>query len=269
MTPEEAARCWDGNAAEWVRLVRAGYDESRDLVNTPAFLAMLPAVAGLRGLDVGCGEGHNTRLVARRGARMVALDVAAVMVAATAGAERARPLGVGAVRGTGLALPFADQVFDFAVAFMSVMDMPDHATVLREVHRVLRPGGFFQFSLSHPCFQTPLMEWVHDEAGRRRGVVCGDYFRELNGELEQWTFGAARRAGETPVPFRIPRFTHTLSTWVNLLAQAGFHVEQMCEPTVDAAVLAARPDLYDHTIIPFFLQLRVRRGPGPRSASPA
>ena len=45
--------------------MRAGYDHYRDGLNTPAFLAMLPETRGLSGLDIGCGEGHNTRLLVK------------------------------------------------------------------------------------------------------------------------------------------------------------------------------------------------------------
>ena len=55
--------------------MRAGYDFYRDGLNTPAFLAMLPETRGLSGLDIGCGEEHNTRLLAERGARMVGIDI--------------------------------------------------------------------------------------------------------------------------------------------------------------------------------------------------
>ena len=67
---------WTANAPAWIELSRAGYDVFRDLVNTPAFLKMLPPVQGLRCLDLGCGEGHNPRLLAARGAEVVALDIA-------------------------------------------------------------------------------------------------------------------------------------------------------------------------------------------------
>jgi len=137
--------------------------------------------------------------------------------------------------------------------------MPDHRRVFAEVSRVLAPGGFFQFSITHPCFQTPRWEWVRDADGRRRGVVCGDYFRELDGDLEEWTFGAARRAGETARPFRIPRFTHTLSTWLNLRLDAGFVLERFTEPTVDEATVAAHPAMADHRLIAYFLQIRARK----------
>src|SRR6185369_909897 len=47
---------WNRNAEAWTRLARAGHDVLRDQLNTPAFLASLPPVAGLHGLDLGCGE---------------------------------------------------------------------------------------------------------------------------------------------------------------------------------------------------------------------
>jgi 2-polyprenyl-3-methyl-5-hydroxy-6-metoxy-1,4-benzoquinol methylase len=68
MKHTEVKQYWDGNAAAWTKLARAGYDVYRDYLNTPAFFKMLPSVNGLSGLDIGCGEGHNTRLLAKCGA---------------------------------------------------------------------------------------------------------------------------------------------------------------------------------------------------------
>ena len=76
MDRPDTRKIWNANAPAWTELSRAGFDVYRDLVNTPAFFAMLPPVAGLCCLDLGCGEGHNTRLLAGRGARVVALDIA-------------------------------------------------------------------------------------------------------------------------------------------------------------------------------------------------
>ena len=70
MNHTEAGKYWNDNAHAWTQLARAGYDVYRDHLNTPAFFAMLPEVRGLAGLDIGCGGGHNTRLLARRGARV-------------------------------------------------------------------------------------------------------------------------------------------------------------------------------------------------------
>ena len=69
MVGGEVSAAWEINVTPWLELSRAGYDVNRDLVNTSAFLAVLPAVAGLVGIDLGCREGHNTGLVRDRGAR--------------------------------------------------------------------------------------------------------------------------------------------------------------------------------------------------------
>jgi hypothetical protein len=65
MKRAEVDRYWEANAETWTRHARAGYDIYRDGRNTPAFLDMLPPVHGLWGLDIGCGEGSNSREFAR------------------------------------------------------------------------------------------------------------------------------------------------------------------------------------------------------------
>jgi ubiquinone/menaquinone biosynthesis C-methylase UbiE len=155
MDHEEVGRFWDANAQAWTRLARAGYDVYRDRLNTPAFFALLPDVSGLAGLDIGCGEEHNTRLLARRGARVTAVDIAETFVAHAREAETEDPLGIDYRVASAVALPFPDQSFDFATAFMSLMDVPETGRALAEAFRVLKPGGFLQFSITHPCFDTP------------------------------------------------------------------------------------------------------------------
>ena len=189
MTPDDrdVRRYWEANANAWTALSREGYDVYRDELNTPALLATLPDVDGLDGLDLGCGEGHHTRLLAARGAHMTGLDVSATFLQHAREAERVSAAGVRYVHGSAAALPFRDDTLGFATAFMSLMDMADLDAVLREVRRVLRPGGFLQASIEHPCFTTPHRRKVQGEDGRTRAVEVGDYFRRLHGEVQEWT----------------------------------------------------------------------------------
>lgn len=191
MDYEEVGRHWDGNAEVWTELVRAGYDHYRDGLNTPAFLEMLPDVEGLSGLDVGCGEGHNTRLVANRGAYMTGIDISETFVRHAEEEEDREPRGIRYERASAVELPFEEASFDFAVAFMSLMDIPEVEKVLAEIFRVARPGGFLQFSISHPCFATPHHENLRDEAGRTYAHEVGGYFHGMDGEVQEWTFSAA------------------------------------------------------------------------------
>src|SRR5256886_6546433 len=150
MDHREAGRYWNESAESWTKLARAGYDVYRDHLNTPAFFAMLPDVEGLAGLDIGCGEGHNTRLLAKCGARVTAIDIAEAFIAHAQEAEKETPLGINYRVASAVDLPFADATFDFATAFMSLMDVPETVRVLAEAYRVLKPGGFLQFSIAHP-----------------------------------------------------------------------------------------------------------------------
>lgn len=273
MESPEVAGYWEANAETWTRLVRAGYDVCRDALNTPAFLALLPPVAGLAGLDVGCGEGSNTRHLALRGARMTGIDLAPTFVAAARAAEAAEPLGVDFLVADALALPFADGAFAFATAFMSLMDMPHQARALREIHRILRPGGFLQFSILHPCFAPPHHRVLRDASGAPYALEVGDYFRRTEGEIESWTFGALPPAERAAVRrFEVPRFHRTLTEWVAAVVGAGFVLEALGEPMADEATAARFPAVADTRVAPLFLHVRARKGqrcgPGMAAARP-
>jgi ubiquinone/menaquinone biosynthesis C-methylase UbiE len=250
---------WDANAAAWIELSRAGFDVYRDEVNTPAFFELLPDVAGLCGLDVGCGEGHNTRLLARRGAQVIAIDVSPTFVAAAAAHEPANPVAISFVLGDARILPFPSQSFDFAAAFMSLMDVGTPETALAEVARILRPGGFFQFSIGHPFTNTPIRRWVESDTGEREALAVGDYFSE--GALEQeWTFSAAPEPIRQQVtPFRIVYARRTLASWLNAVIGAGFLIEEIAEPHPDEATAGSVPSVANSAIVPYFLILRARR----------
>ena len=250
---------WEANAAAWVEMSRAGYDVYRDLVNTPAFLTMLPEVSGLVGLDLGCGEGHNTRLVSRRGAQVVGVDIAPTFLRAALSEEPADPEGIGYVLADGARLPVRGQAVDFVVAFMSLMDVENPAGALAEAYRVLRPGGFIQFSILHPLSLVPYRRWISDDDGERVALAIGGYFE--GGLLEEtWTFGAApEEVRRRHRPFRARYVRRTISGWLNEVARAGFSLEEVCEPLADEQTALAHPEVADTRIAPYFLILRARR----------
>ncbi|MEN3331884.1 MAG: hypothetical protein V7641_1249 [Blastocatellia bacterium] len=260
MDHEEAGRFWNGNAEVWTKLSRAGYDIYRDYLNTPGFLRMLPSVEGLSGLDIGCGEGHNTRLLAERGARLCAIDIAEVFIAHARQAEQQAPLGIDYRVASAVDLPFADAAFDFATGFMSFMDIPETDRVLAEAYRVLKPGGFLQFSIMHPCFDTPHRRNLRDANGLTYAIEVGDYYRNLNGEIDEWLFKSAPPQVKQGLPkFKTPRFTRTLSQWLNLLVETGFLLERVEEPRPDDETVRACPGMQDAQVVAYFLHIRVRR----------
>src|SRR4029077_14433101 len=170
---EEVARYWDANAGPWAAEVRRGADVAREWLNNPAFLPFIGDLNGRQVLDAGCGEGYNTRILARRGARMTGVDISERMIDLAREAERAEPLGLRYERTSYADLSlFADASFDAVVSFMALMDGPRFDLAMREAFRVLRPGGVLAFSITHPCFLTKGATWLRDEAG-----VVGKWLR--------------------------------------------------------------------------------------------
>ncbi len=227
------AAAWDRNAALWTEKVRSGFDLYRELYTLPAFLDFMPPVAGQQVVDLGCGEGSNTRRFAQQGGIMTGIDLSPEMIKRARQKEAEEPLGIAYELGSFSELsPFADEQFDCAVSTMALMDGPDFPSAMREVCRVLKPGGSLCFSILHPCFITPALQWLTNEEGAYQGLRVGRYF-ETTPFVERWRFGRRPHTAKLVAydePFEVPRFPRTLSEHVNAVSSAGFRIVKMEEP---------------------------------------
>jgi ubiquinone/menaquinone biosynthesis C-methylase UbiE len=259
----QVGRYWEQNAETWTKLARMGMDVTRDHVNTPAFLSILPDITGLRGLDIGCGEGHNTRILASLGARMTGIDISKTFISHAHKKESEKPLGIHYEIANAVELHFPDNSFEFAASFMALMDMAEPQGAISEAQRVIKPGGFFQFSIIHPCFGSPPSKWIDDEKGRHIARQCWDYFKEGFLTIEKWIFYKTppelkARLGK----FQVPRFHFTLASWMNMLIEAEFVIEHLHEPSASDEVLERLPEFADTRVIAEYLIVRCRKPQG-------
>jgi SAM-dependent methyltransferase len=98
----------------------------------------LPLTAGgMRAIDVGCGTGHHLKDLASRGFDAVGVDASVEMLEE---ARRANPTAELHRADIG-SLPFADESFDLAICIEVLRYLPDPEPCIRELARVLRPGG--------------------------------------------------------------------------------------------------------------------------------
>jgi SAM-dependent methyltransferase len=133
---------------------------------------LLGDVTGRRVLEVGSGAAQCSRWLFAAGAEPVALDVSGEMLRRGQALGRASDLAVPLVQADAAALPLADGSFDLACsAYGGVPFVADSAAVMREVARVLRPGGRWVFSVTHP------LRWaLRDDPGPDGLVVTTSYF---------------------------------------------------------------------------------------------
>jgi SAM-dependent methyltransferase len=121
---------------------------------------------GERMLDLGCGFGRHAFEAARRGAEVVALDagqdevegVVAMFNAMQAEGELVPDAPAAAVQGDALHLPFADGSFDRVICSEVLEHIPDDLGAMRELTRVLRPGG--TMAVTVPRFGPELINWA-------------------------------------------------------------------------------------------------------------
>jgi SAM-dependent methyltransferase len=169
-------RWWDADADDYLAEHGADIGEL-DFVWCPEGLReqdarLLGDVAGARVLEVGAGSAPCSRWLLRAGAWPVALDLSARMLRHAADLGRSTRAAVPLVQADAAALPFRDGAFDLACsAFGAVPFVAEPRQVMREVARVLRPGGRWVFAVNHP------MRWMFsDDPGPDGLVVQQSYF---------------------------------------------------------------------------------------------
>jgi len=253
------AGAWDANADSWAERVRAGHDVYREYYNNPAMLEFIGDLRGREVLDLGCGEGYQTRILARRGAHMTGIDLSPRMIEFARAEERRSPLGIRYQQASFTDLGvFADDSFDAIVSFMALMDGPGFSDAMREIRRVLRPGAPLIFSIVHPM-STRGIGWVRDEAGEKIKFTVSEYFNE-EPFVDQWKFSKAPDADTAPL-FTVPYFRKTLSDYINTMIRAGLVIAELHEPRPTEEACREHPWLRPwRNHVPLFLYVRATKG---------
>lgn len=166
---------WTDSAGAWIANMGEDGDNGRRNVLDPAFRARFAARRYRRALDVGCGEGRMCRMMQEYGTATTGVDPTPPMIEQ---ARRRDPKGdyrlAGAER-----LPLPDASFDLVIASLVLIDIPDFHAAIREMGRVLEPGGTLLTANLTPL-QTAGMGkgWQYDAEGRPSVFGIDNYSTE-------------------------------------------------------------------------------------------
>lgn len=199
-------------------------------------LALLGDVRGLRVLDAGCGPGLYAADLVARGADVVGVDASAEMVRLA----RARVATGAEFRVHDLASPLDwldGGCFDVALLALVIHHVDDRVGLLRELHRVLRPGGVLVVSTHHPT-----SDWVR---------LGGSYFTTEKLD-ELWQQGR----------WHVRFWRQPLTSTCEEFAEAGFLIERLVEPRPVAEMAERFPEDYAKLRRqPGFIDFRLRKRP--------
>jgi ubiquinone/menaquinone biosynthesis C-methylase UbiE len=211
----------------------------------PALRAMLPAMKGLRVVDLGCGFGWFARWAREQAAaQVVGLDISEKMLARARAMTSDELITYRRADLDQLELP--DASFDLAFSSLTLHYIKDAARLFGTIHRALVSGGHFVFSAEHPIFMAPANPgWSIDAQGRKTWPL-NRYFEEGPRTTDWLAKGVVKHH-------------RTLGTTLTVLMRSGFairHVEEFC-PTPEQ--IAAKPELAEERERPMFLLVSAQR----------
>jgi SAM-dependent methyltransferase len=238
--PDSLSQAWDAQAHAWISWARTPGHDSYWHWHRDAFLPLVPTPGRLT-LDIACGEGRVSRDLRSMGHRVLGIDSSWVMShAAATHSSDATP----AVVAEATSLPLPNEVADCAVAFMALHDIDALQAAIREIARVLTPGGTLALAIVHPIRSCG--EFLRDSGGLARDFV-----------IDRSWYQPSRQAGT----FSRDGLTMTfhsqhrpVQAYTEELADAGFLIERMLEPTDPAPVAPWQAR------IPMFLHIRAVLG---------
>lgn len=224
------ARSTDGldGAAEW-----------------PALRALLPALDGLRVVDLGCGFGWFCRWARAHGAaRVTGYDLSENMLARARATTDDAAIAYVRADLDRLALPAASADLVYSSLALHYLEHLDR--LVAAVQDALVPGGRFVFSVEHPLFTAPSQPaWRMADDGARTWPL--DRYLDEGPRTTDWLAPG------------VVKQHRTLATYVNLLLARGFALDRIEEWGPTPAQIAARPDWAVERDRPPFLLVAARR----------
>lgn len=180
ITPDWAFfRNIDRKIIKWMPWAQKGYPLLSNLID-------YRSLKGKKVLDIAVGTGWSTEQFVRTGAEVTAIDLTPAAVELTKKRLELYGLGAQVLVADAQNLPFPDASFDFVLAFGCLMHMPDTERAIREIHRVLRPGGRASAMM---YYKHSLHFWYYIFFGK--GIVRGKLLHMSVQELtNRYTDGA-------------------------------------------------------------------------------
>jgi ubiquinone/menaquinone biosynthesis C-methylase UbiE len=208
---------WDEQmAAKFVAGGERGWAENSPtwgIWNVPeSKLHLLPDdMTGLDAIELGCGTAYVSAWMARRGARVVAIDNSAQQLATARRLQQQHGLDFPLIHGNAESVPYPDSSFDFAISEYGACLWADPLLWIPEAARLLRPGGQLVFLTN--SYLATLCAPPEDDA-----VVTDRFVRPVSAMNRiEWP-------GNQGVEFHLPH-----GEWIKLFHRTGFEIDDLFE----------------------------------------
>lgn len=196
-------------------------------------LKLLPPLApGMRALELGCGEGQNSRWLARKGLQCTAVDISAEQLAYAKADAAAEGLEITFLHQPIESCSFPEESWDLITSSHAFEFVEAPFALVKRIAGWLKPGGTFVLSTVHPVYNGDWVSAEEDDGSETWGRLLVNYFRPIDDVREQ-----PGGAGEA-----IASRAYPVSDWFNAFRAAGLQVTRLEEPPAAADAAYASDD---------------------------
>jgi len=213
---------WEANAEAWERRMGSEGNDFFNLLCWPALAAFIDIKPDAHILDIACGNGLTTLRLAEMGATVTAFDFSANLIGFARQRLAKYPLQIGLsvldATDESQLLALGEAKFDTALSNMALFDMADIEPLFRTLPKLLKPGGAFVFSITHPCFNNSSSAHMVEETDNN-GEMQITYSVKTSRYMTSYsTRGLALRNQPKPQIY----FERPLQEYLNLGFKNGF-----------------------------------------------
>lgn len=232
---------YEGQFFENYLKLRAKPDNFNDLLEFPAFVALLPDLTGKSVLDLGCGFGPHAKYYVEQGAsRVTGVDISEKML------EHARKVNSDS-KITYVHRDISDPSiidlgkYDIVCSSLTIHYIEDLFSLFRNIAQVLDSGSVFLFSMEHP------IATANNDEGRVNNLTDGYMLKHYSEE--------GLRKGEW-IGAPIEKYHHKFMTVMNALIEAGFVIDKVMEPMPSKRLMKKVPRMKKQINRPSYLIVR-------------
>lgn len=232
---------------EGYKKLRENEINANDLFEIPFLFSMLPDLKNKKILDLGCGFGEHCKLFVEKGAsKVVGIDISIKML------EIARKENndskINYINMSIEEISSLDEKFDIIISSLAFHYVEDFSNAIKSVYSLLNEDGVFVFSQEHPIAtcHSGGDRWTKNIDGTKKYVNLSNYGVE---GLRETTWFIDN----------VKKYHRTFSTIINTLAEEGFIIEKMIEPTPTKELLEKYPQYYDLFHKPDFLIIKAKK----------
>ncbi len=230
------------------KALRDSDTNANDLIEQPAMRKLLPDLHEKSVLDLGCGYGHNCIDFVNKGAKkVVGIDISDKMLGIAKAESAHEKIHYISMSMTNIA--DLDEKFDFIYSSLAFHYVKDFDAFAVAMFNQLNDGGTLLFSQEHPLITATV-------DGK------GHFNKDDNGERISYTFSDYNRPGERTIHWYVDgviKYHRTFSNIINALANAGFVIEEVCEPVPEAWAIEKLPTMQKEFIKPNFLIVKAKK----------